>query len=69
MANKVTVVGTIGNPGQTESATFSPLDRGDYVDVGAMIAKEIEDLPNSEPLTLDGEILTFDGETITFEGV
>ena len=44
MANEVTVVGTIGNPGQTESATFSPLDNGDFVDVGKMVADELEEL-------------------------
>ena len=40
----VVVVGTLGNPGQKESATFSPLERGDNVDVGAIVAKELEEL-------------------------
>ena len=44
MSNIVTVIGTIGNPGQTESATFSPLDRGDCVDVGKLVAEQLEQL-------------------------
>jgi hypothetical protein len=44
MSDKVIVVGTIGNPGQVESATFSPLDRGDLVDVGKIVAEELEEL-------------------------
>ena len=38
----IVVVGTVGNPGQEESATFSPLDRGDMIDVGKIIEEEIQ---------------------------
>lgn len=39
----VVVVCTIGKPGAEESAKFSPLDRGDCIDVGAIIAEEVEE--------------------------
>ena len=42
--NDIIHTGKIGNPGQTASATFSPLDRGDMVDIGKMIADELEEL-------------------------
>jgi hypothetical protein len=44
MDKDIVVVGSIGNPGQVESATFSPLDRGDLVDVGKIVAEELEEL-------------------------
>ena len=44
MDKDIVVVGSIGNPGQVESATFSPLDRGDLVDVGKIVADELEEL-------------------------
>jgi hypothetical protein len=41
----VIYTGRIGNPGQTESATFSPLEReGDMTDVGKIIQEELEEL-------------------------
>ncbi len=40
----VIYTGRIGNPGQTESATFSPLDRGDSTDVGKVIQEQLEEL-------------------------
>ena len=44
MSNVVDVVGVIGKPGSEVSATFSPLDRGDKVDVGKIVAEQLEEL-------------------------
>ena len=41
----VIYTGRIGNPGQKESATFSPLDReGDMTDVGKVIQDQLDEL-------------------------
>ena len=42
--NDVVVVGTVGKPGSVASATFSPLDRGDHVDVGKLVGEELDEL-------------------------
>ena len=43
MADEVQVILKIGNPGDEKSATYSPLDMGDKIDVGAIIAEELEE--------------------------
>jgi hypothetical protein len=40
----IIVVGTMGNPGQEESAHMDPLKMGGLVDVGSMIKEEIEEI-------------------------
>ena len=40
MNNDITVVCSFGDPGSTTSAVFSPLDRGDCIDVGKIIGED-----------------------------
>ena len=64
MANKVTMVGMIGNPGQTACATFSPLDRGDCVEVCKLVQSELIDLISEEY-----NLVVYNGKTVVHNGV
>jgi hypothetical protein len=67
MANDIIYTGPIGNPGQTESACFSPLDRGDCIDLGKIIEEELEEISPGDIITYNKDVVTYINKVVINE--
>ena len=62
------IICEIGNPGQEESAMFSPLDRCDLIDVGEIIREELEGIEDDTLyVVFNGIQVVFNGTPVSFE--